>query len=230
MKKTALNAVLMALGTLGLASIGTAAPLCSSTGVALNTLDQNSANQATGCSLGAITFNNFTLVAATQGGTAPLPTDANINVAFTETLAPSGLPQLNVIFTDPSQWTLAGSQQNSFTVTYTVTAPSAWFLSYQASVDGTTTGSGVTSLVKSIGGQADDSANNATPTGPVAPFLPANTVSTFNVSDNIQVLGLGGTAMLNSATNSFVVPEPMTSMLLGTGLLAFGLMLRRKRN
>jgi hypothetical protein len=36
-------------------------------------------------------------------------------------------------------------------------------------------------------------------------------------------------ATLLNATNSFVIPEPMTSVLLGSGLLAFGFMLRRKR-
>jgi PEP-CTERM motif len=55
-------------------------------------------------------------------------------------------------------------------------------------------------------------------------------LSTFNVIDNIQVHASNASANLTSATNSFVVPEPMTSMLLGSGLLAFGLMLRRKRN
>ena len=36
-------------------------------------------------------------------------------------------------------------------------------------------------------------------------------------------------ANLTSFTDTFVVPEPMTSMLFGSGLLAFGFMLHRKR-
>lgn len=58
---------------------------------------------------------------------------------------------------------------------------------------------------------------------------PAPPLFTFDIVDDIQVHASNANATLNQAVNSFVVPEPVTSMLLGSGLLAFGLMLRRKR-
>jgi len=49
------------------------------------------------------------------------------------------------------------------------------------------------------------------------------------VNDNFQVAASTQSASVNSATNIFIVPEPMTSVFLGSGLLAIGLLLRRKR-
>ena len=53
------------------------------------------------------------------------------------------------------------------------------------------------------------------------------TIQTFNVTDNIIVHASNASATLVNATDSFtmratvVTPEPMASLLLGSGLLAF---------
>jgi hypothetical protein len=138
--------------------------------------------------------------------------------------------------TTGSNWSLTGTQQFSLIFTYTVTGSlPAYFLGVGDSFNGSGTTCGPACGTGNI--SFDKTADSTTlPTlslantsqAPVA--FAGGPLSTFNVTDNIQVHATNASATLVDATNSFVVPEPMTSMLLGSGLLAFGFILRRKRS
>jgi hypothetical protein len=210
------------LGIMALASAGFGVPLCTGPLTILSL-------GATGCSVGVVTFSNFALLNPTAGGGAVLPSDTNvlINITFAS-------PNDVLTFTPvtPANWQLGSSnQQWAFTINYTVTAPTAFFHSYQSSVSGSFTGTGNFSLTKNVSTQpATAGADQVNNLSAVIPFVGAP-ISTFNVSDNIQLSsGTSGTASLTSVRNIFSTPEPLTSILLGSGLLAFGCMTRRRRS
>jgi len=210
------------LGIMARASVGFSAPLCIGP-VTIQSIE------ATGCSVGVVTFGSFALVNPTAGGGAVLPSDTNVLVSIN-----SASPNDVLTFTPvtAANWQLNSSnQQWAFTLNYTVTMPAAFFQSYQSSVSGSFTGTGNFSLTKNISTQAAtagaDQVNNLSA---VIPFVGAP-ISTFNVSDNIQLSsGTSGTASLTSVSNIFAIPEPLTSILLGSGLLAFGYLIRRRRS
>jgi hypothetical protein len=79
------------------------------------------------------------------------------------------------------------------------------------------------------GGSAQAVNANDTFPNPALVNLTGAPLSTFVVNDNFQVAASTASASVNSATNIFIIPEPMTSVFLGSGLLAIGLLLRRKR-
>jgi hypothetical protein len=190
------------------------------------------------CSLGGgILFSNISLAGSSSSGTGTAgaidPTLVNIQFTGSGNI-------LNVVLTDPTGWSLSGTQQFDLVLSYTMTG-GAWFVSFGNNFDGSATTNGVQTGAISFDKTAIDGASPAQDlptlslgfqTNPQTIFTgtPAPPLSTINIVDNIQVHATNQTATLNSATNSFVIPEPMTSMLLGSGLLAFGLMLRRKRN
>jgi hypothetical protein len=210
----------MALGAVAVATVGLAAPMCTGT-VTIQSLE------ASGCQLGVVVYDNFAFINPTHGGISYLPSDTNVNITISY-----NSPTDVVIFSpvNPADWNLTGNfQQFAFTVTYTVTAPTAFFLDWAPSISGAHTGTGGYSIVKTING-SDVNGADATSPNPAQTLFTGAPVSTFTVADNIQASsGSSGTSNLFSVTNAFTVPEPLTSVLLGSGLLVVGFLLRRKQ-
>lgn len=226
----------LALGVTGLSSLSFAAVLCpTSAPAALSTLGVGAAGTGISgaCSYGANTFSNISLTGSTIAG-APSPTGSIdptlVDIQVTSQNIPGG-GLINLTLTNPTSWALSGSSQFTLVLSYTVTG-GPWFASVGDSLIGSATsnslGNGSVSFDKSAGGVVLPNANLINTSNAQTAF-PGAPLSTFNVTDNIQVHASNASATLNQTVNSFVVPEPMTSMLLGTGLLGFGLMLRRKR-
>lgn len=229
MKKTLTifqRTLLLALATMALSSLSFATILCDS----FQTITAITA--AGGCGFGPNSFTNVSIGTSTEGGGAAAdaisPDTVGLTINQTGNL-------LNVVISnsDSASWALTAAQQFNLILTYTVTGP---LPAYFVGVGDSFNGSG-TSNVNGTGAIAFDKTADSTTLltlslaktsqAPVA-FAGAP-LSTFNVTDNIQVHATNASATLLNATNSFVVPEPMTSMLVGSGLLAFGFMLRRKR-
>jgi hypothetical protein len=240
MKKTLPNfkrTLLLALATMILSSLSFATILCDGTPTAISVI-----NAGGGCQFGSNAFTNVSIATSTESVTSPAGAiDAN-QVALSFSLSGN---LLNVVIsnlntnttgsTTGSNWGLTGTQQFSLILTYTVTGSlPAYFLGVGDGFNGTGTtcgaacGTGAVSFDKTADSTTLSTLSLAMTSQAPVGFAGAP-LSTFNVTDNIQVHATNASATLVDATNSFVVPEPMTSMLLGSGLLAFGFILRRKR-
>jgi len=187
------------------------------------------------CLFGASLFSNISLAGSSSSATAQPgavdPNDVDAQVTQVGNL-------LTLTLTDPTagDWSLTGTQQFTLNLSYTLSG-GAWFNSFGDSLISAASGGGGVSFANSVVNGA--SAVQALPTlsaaglssNPQTAFTgaPAPPLSTVDVTDDIQVQATNGAANLTSATNAFVVPEPMTSVLFGSGLMVLGLMLRRKR-
>jgi len=156
-------------------------------------------------------------------------------MTFTGATTNPGVVNVMLSNSDVAAWALTGSQQFDLVLTYTVTGSAAYFTQFADSFNGTATGAGEVSYDKSANGQILPTL--VTPSSSNAPMSLGGQIQTFNVTDNIIVHASNATATLTNATNSFTMvsivtnpaPEPMTSMMLGSGLLALGFVLRRKK-
>jgi hypothetical protein len=232
--------LLLALGTTVLSSLSFATILCSSpTAISVITA-------AGGCAFGTNTFTNVSISTSTKS----IGTQAGAIDPTQVALQITGDPALNAIDVTvsnltASNWVVANTQQFTLILTYTVTGGlPAYFFGVGDSFNGsaTTCSAGTTPCGDGAPSGAGAISFDKTADSTTLPTLSLGTLSqlpvafggaplsTFDVTDNIQVHATNATATLTSATNSFVIPEPMTSVLLGSGLLAFGFMLRRKRN
>jgi len=234
------RALLLALGTAVLSSLSFATIVCDvPTSIAVITA-------AGGCAFGTNTFTNVSISTSTKSiGTAAGAIDPN-QVALQITGDPA-LNAIDVIVSNltPSNWVVVNTQQFNLILTYTVTGGlPGYFLGVGDSFNGsaTTCSAATTPCVDGAPSGAGAISFDKTADSTTLPTLMLGTLSqspvgfagaplsTFDVTDNIQVHATNASAILTDATNSFVIPEPMTSVLLGSGLLIFGFMLRRKRS
>jgi|SRR5580704_2041587 hypothetical protein len=233
------RALLLALTTMALSSLSFATILCSAP-TAISAIIA-----AGGCAFGTNTFTNVSISTSTESPGTPFAAIDPSQVALQITGNPA-LNSIDVIVSNltPSNWVVRNTQQFNLILTYTVTGGlPAYFAgvgdSFNGSattcsagttpcVDGAPSGAGAISFDKTADSTTLPTLALGTTSQPPVAFG-AGPLSTFNVTDNIQVHATNASATLTDATNSFVIPEPMTSVLLGSGLLAFGFLLRRKR-
>jgi hypothetical protein len=228
MKKTLAGMIsktaLLMLGTAALSSMSFAITACS------GALTVASLTSGGGCFVGANTFTNFTITGGNliggAGADAIDPSSVTVNIQYNS-------PNLVVVTSnnDLGSWNISGAQQFSFQLNYTVTGGGSYFRAFSDSINASTTNiaagasltKGVTDTTSTMFLNVNDqSPNSAMTTLTGGPF------DTINISDNFDVHASNFGATLLSATNTFATPEPMTSMLLGSGLLAFGFILRRR--
>jgi hypothetical protein len=229
-----------------LASVGAAAPLC-----VQGTYTSYRALGAGGCSIGAETFSAFSTLAFSNSlGVPTLSADQILispsvsgdtdSLAFTYQTAASGAPvtvSLNQM-----------GQAFAFSFSYLATAaPSSVLSSVQMASTFSNTNPGSVSASKNIeletGGPIFTSAMTdggvshplATYNGPVTPVSGSGT---FIVNDAISLQAQAGAVSDSGFTNTFnlgvssitATPEPAASLLIGSGLLLFGALMRRIAN
>ena len=233
------RSLLLALGTTVLSSLSFATMLCSSpTAISVITA-------AGGCAFGTNTFTNVSISTSTKSiGTPAGSIDPN-QVAL-QIIGDPSLNSIDVIVSNltASNWSVINTQQFNLILTYTVTGGlPAYFFGVGDSFNGsgTTCSAATTPCVDGAPSGAGAISFDKTADSTTLPTLSLGTLSqlpvafaggplsTFDVTDNIQVHATNASAILTDATNAFVIPEPITSVLLGSGLLVFGFVLRRKR-
>jgi hypothetical protein len=231
MNKTLKRALLLALATMALSSLSFATILCSGVPQTISAIAA-----AGGCTYGTNLFSNVSIATSNEFAASPDAIDpTKVQLTLTGALTNPGVVNVIVSDSNSAAWTLLGAMQFDLVLTYTVTGSAAYFSQFADSFNGTATGAGEISYDKMANGQILPTL--VTPSSSNAAQSLGGTVQTFNVTDNIIVHASNATATLVNATNSFTMvptvvnpaPEPMTSMLLGSGLLAFGLILRRHK-
>jgi hypothetical protein len=226
--------LLLALATTVMSSLSFASLLVCGSNQSVTLL---SSAGVTGCTFGSNTFTNFSVAGSNEFGTTSPDaiSPSTVQMTFTGATTNPGVVNVMLSNSDVAAWALTGSQQFDLVLTYTVTGSAAYFTQFADSFNGTATGAGEVSYDKSANGQILPTL--VTPSSSNAPMSLGGQIQTFNVTDNIIVHASNATATLTNATNSFTMvsivtnpaPEPMTSMMLGSGLLALGFVLRRKK-
>jgi len=201
-----------------------AAPLCQQ-----GTLADYLALQE-GCQIDDKVFSNFTYTSAAGGGAAPvLAAGVTVNPISTS---------LNPGFLFTASWSVVSGQSQDSHIGYTVTVNPGGFTI--TDVSATMSGYGAT-LPGSISvAENVDSANLflSYPGGLTSQVVditatrgPLYVVKDISVSGGL--LGLGGAAAVSGVANQFSesgIPEPLTLLLMGSGLLALGALRLRKKN
>ena len=174
---------------------------------------------AGGCAFGPNTFTNVSISTSTESPGTPAGSIDSTQVALQVTTTGPVPDYLNLIVSNltPSNWGLTGTQQFNLILTYTLAGGPF------SGMGDSFNGSGTTS-VSPIGTGAisfDKNECSSCPGGVSLPTLSlafmsqgatsfAQTNGPLNITDNIQVHATNASATLLNATNSFVIPEPMT--------------------
>jgi hypothetical protein len=174
-----------------------------------------------------LTFSNFTFVLGTvtaPGGFAAKDNTISFSVGVVSDKS-GNWPSFTVTDTGDSLWDISSGEWG-FTLKYTVTASIGQvgpLMSFAASQQGSSaTGTGGSRITGTIDGLT----STATTAAPDPPFLRVPFSGSLNVTDVVLNDAGSGTSNLTSVSNTFVTPEPMTSILFGSGLLALGLIAR----
>jgi hypothetical protein len=240
--------LITAAAVVSLAGIASANPLCTANTLAFYQANYTSA--ATGCVVNDKLFFNFTY-SPTQGsgtgtpGSVTAPTAAQVNVVGDTSVAnESGL-----VFSS-SGWSVSGSSSPArplfidsnigFSVAVIGNLP--LMLGASMSMTGTSSGQGVASIGETVilaGGPTSVALAVDSVAGPFSDSKTFAPVSFLRVSKDLLVRvprPVSGTATGSATITSFregfaeanSVPEPITAMLFGSGLIGLAL-IRRKR-
>jgi hypothetical protein len=213
---------------------GNASPVC----IDNNTLDQYIALGAGGCTIGDKLFSNFGYSASAVNTGAP----AASQISVVGIPGPGGGVINPGIQFSSGSWLVFANQTIDATITYTVSAPSGFLIEdADLTMAGRVqSGTGVGSVTESLfnGGPIPGSplvTNIAGAGNAHLDFVGAggSDVSTLNISTAVHVqANVPGRVTISSITENFSelqsVPEPVETLLIGSGFLMLGLLWRER--
>ncbi len=235
------SSLLLLGSTVLLSAVGSASIVCPGTMATPSTYDVylSTVNNAGGCTIGPKLFSNFAFSNVNSGGAVPVP-------ATSVGVQPVSVPEEGFVFTLPLS---AGiNQAADVTLSYNASAPRGLFFSDATLTQtGGFTGTGNATIKDTLclnglilGGCVGGTSltlqtfNNSLGSQPIQHVVFATPVSSVDVSKDILAASNGqGTATISVASNTLSqpnVPEPVSLLLMGSGLLAVGVIGRRKRS